>query len=59
MAVHLDLRVTVEGVESREQLAMLTAAGCHHAQGYLLGRPDRVTDQPSPATASPSVPGRR
>ncbi len=39
MAAHLNLRVTAEGVETPEQLAMLTALGCDHIQGYLLGRP--------------------
>jgi EAL domain-containing protein (putative c-di-GMP-specific phosphodiesterase class I) len=26
-------------VETAEQLALLRAAGCHEAQGFLLGRP--------------------
>ena len=40
MAARLNLRVTAEGVETPAQLAVLNAAGCHHAQGYLLGRPE-------------------
>jgi diguanylate cyclase (GGDEF)-like protein len=35
----LGLEVVVEGVESEQQLALLRALACQHAQGYLLGRP--------------------
>ena len=31
------LHVTAEGVEDPRQLRFLAAAGCHHAQGYLIG----------------------
>lgn len=31
--------VVAEGVETREQLDLLTAAGCRFAQGFLLARP--------------------
>ncbi|MDX6641502.1 MAG: hypothetical protein QOF12_2513, partial [Solirubrobacteraceae bacterium] len=34
----LESRVVVEGVETAEQLAHLTARGCEAAQGYFLGR---------------------
>ncbi len=30
---------TVEGVETEEQLGVVTTVGCDRAQGYLLGRP--------------------
>ena len=40
----LNMGVVAEGVETREQLEMLTAFGCTHAQGYLLGRPMPVED---------------
>ncbi|WP_193227766.1 putative bifunctional diguanylate cyclase/phosphodiesterase [Aureimonas psammosilenae] len=33
------LPVTAEGVETREQLALLRREGCGFAQGYLVGRP--------------------
>ena len=39
MGRSLRLNVTAEGVETREQLAMLRALGCDFVQGYLLGRP--------------------
>ena len=35
----LDIRVTAEGVETREQLELLSRAGCTKVQGYLFGRP--------------------
>jgi EAL domain-containing protein (putative c-di-GMP-specific phosphodiesterase class I) len=35
----LDMEVIAEGVETEEQLQMLTDLGCPQAQGYLLGRP--------------------
>jgi diguanylate cyclase (GGDEF)-like protein len=35
----LNMVTTAEGVETREQLLLLRAAGCSFAQGYLLGRP--------------------
>lgn len=35
----LNLAVTVEGVETAEQHAILKQLGCDHVQGYLMGRP--------------------
>lgn len=35
----LDLDVVAEGIETADQLAWARAAGCTHAQGYLLARP--------------------
>jgi EAL domain-containing protein (putative c-di-GMP-specific phosphodiesterase class I) len=35
----LDMRVTVEGIETEAQLEMIRATGCNEGQGYLLGRP--------------------
>jgi predicted signal transduction protein with EAL and GGDEF domain len=35
----LGMRITAEGVESREQLEHLVAKGCDEAQGFLISRP--------------------
>jgi diguanylate cyclase (GGDEF)-like protein len=35
----LDIPVLAEGIETKDQLAILAAEGCDAAQGYLLGRP--------------------
>jgi predicted signal transduction protein with EAL and GGDEF domain len=35
----LHISITAEGIETPEQLAMVRAAGCTHAQGFLFGRP--------------------
>ena len=35
----LGMRITVEGVETHEQLEHLRAEGCDQVQGYLTGRP--------------------
>jgi EAL domain-containing protein (putative c-di-GMP-specific phosphodiesterase class I) len=39
LGAELDMEVIAEGVETEEQLQMLTDLGCLQAQGYLLGRP--------------------
>jgi EAL domain-containing protein (putative c-di-GMP-specific phosphodiesterase class I) len=39
LGAELDMGVIAEGVETEEQLQMLTDLGCPQAQGYLLGRP--------------------
>jgi EAL domain-containing protein (putative c-di-GMP-specific phosphodiesterase class I) len=39
LGAELDMEVIAEGVETEEQLQMLTDLGCPQAQGYLLGRP--------------------
>jgi diguanylate cyclase (GGDEF)-like protein len=39
LAKSLNLTVTAEGVERREQLEWLKARGCHEVQGFLLSRP--------------------
>ncbi|MCJ2121103.1 EAL domain-containing protein [Methylobacterium sp. J-077] len=40
LAHNLDLQVTVEGVETGDQLAILRGLGCDQMQGYLFGRPE-------------------
>ena len=44
LAHSLRLRVTAEGVETEEQLAMLRTMGCDQVQGFLLGRPVPASD---------------
>jgi EAL domain-containing protein (putative c-di-GMP-specific phosphodiesterase class I) len=39
IAAALGAETVAEGVETRAQFAAVAAAGCHHAQGWLLGRP--------------------
>jgi diguanylate cyclase (GGDEF)-like protein len=39
MTKGLDLQTVAEGIESKDQLDVLTAMGCQLGQGYLLGRP--------------------
>jgi predicted signal transduction protein with EAL and GGDEF domain len=49
LAVGLDMSVTAEGVETREQYERLKAMGVNFAQGYLMGRPmpiDELERQP-------------
>lgn len=38
----LDIPVLAEGVETRSQLEFLRKEGCSEAQGYLLGKPERL-----------------
>jgi hypothetical protein len=35
----LDKTVVAEGIETEEQLKLVTSQGCHEGQDYLLGRP--------------------
>ncbi|WP_417769785.1 putative bifunctional diguanylate cyclase/phosphodiesterase [Stappia sp.] len=47
LAERLDISVTVEGVETRQQVDLLTEAGCRIAQGFLFGAPMPVGDLPA------------
>ena len=73
LRITLKMDVVAEGVETNEQMEMVSAFGCTHMQGYLLGRPipkgdirffiDAIrikTGSPSavPIVAAGSVPGR-
>jgi EAL domain-containing protein (putative c-di-GMP-specific phosphodiesterase class I) len=44
MGHSLGLDLVAEGVETPEQLALLTEQGCHLYQGYLFGRPVPLDD---------------
>jgi len=39
LAQTLELNVVAEGVETEEQLSVVKALGCHHAQGFYFSRP--------------------
>lgn len=40
----LNIDTTAEGVETSDQLKLLRAAGCTHAQGYLFSRPCSLSE---------------
>jgi len=42
----LGMSVTVEGVETPEQLAIVRREGCDEVQGYLFGRPSLADELP-------------
>lgn len=44
MANALNISLTAEGVETKEQEAFLSSSACHHAQGYLYSPAIRVND---------------
>jgi diguanylate cyclase (GGDEF)-like protein len=54
LARGLDMSVTAEGVETREQLEGLRTLGVNFAQGYLLGRPVPIGELESQPQFSPS-----
>ncbi|MBD9362134.1 EAL domain-containing protein [Methylomonas fluvii] len=75
MAHKLGLKVIAEGIETHQQLELLTAAGCDYGQGYLFSKPlpasefaqlfdtesQRPTPQPAPASraTTPAKPAGR
>ena len=44
MARTVGIQTIAEGVETEEQLALLTKIGCDQVQGFLLGRPVRASE---------------
>jgi EAL domain-containing protein (putative c-di-GMP-specific phosphodiesterase class I) len=44
LARHLDMVVTAEGVETRQQFELLRAAGAYQVQGYFFARPGPVSE---------------
>jgi diguanylate cyclase (GGDEF)-like protein len=45
----LSVDITAEGVETREQVTLLRAAGCNIVQGFLFGAPKRESSLPEDA----------
>ncbi|RKS80711.1 diguanylate cyclase (GGDEF)-like protein [Motilibacter peucedani] len=54
LAHDLGMSVTVEGVETEEQLAAVRAAGADTAQGWLIGRPVPLAELRTRLLASPA-----
>ena len=44
LAQNLGMDVVAEGVETKEQLALLRRLGCEHGQGYYFSRPSSEAD---------------
>jgi diguanylate cyclase len=55
MARALGCDIVAEGVETQTQLTQLTALDCDFAQGYLIGRPQTVSDALNAFASHPSV----
>jgi diguanylate cyclase (GGDEF)-like protein len=47
LATNLRMHITAEGVETEEQYAFLTEAGCTDIQGYLISRPLPARELPA------------
>ena len=64
LARTLNLRAVGEGVETKEQLAILQERQCHEAQGYLWSKPvpahimGRILAAKRPLVATPARRGR-
>jgi EAL domain-containing protein (putative c-di-GMP-specific phosphodiesterase class I) len=46
LGASLGISTTAEGVETKDQLALLKSEGCHEVQGYLYSKPLPVGDIP-------------
>ncbi len=58
MAQALGLRVVAEGVETNDQVEMLSTLGCHEVQGYLVGKPmtfDQLEERLQPQRSENNV----
>lgn len=57
----LDVTITAEGVETREQATMLRKFGCKQVQGFLYGHPEAADAHPKQQTSGKVTPlrGRR
>lgn len=44
LASEINMKVTVEGIETKEQLEELTLMGCDYLQGYYLGKPSCINE---------------
>lgn len=60
MFLAMKLTIVAEGIETADQYVHLQEAGCHHAQGFFVGRPAPATEtaallQRSRARPRPSV----
>ncbi len=44
LAHNFGMRVIAEGVETEEQMALITELGCNEVQGFLLGKPTSVQE---------------
>ena len=49
----LGLKVVAEGIETEDQLLLLTEMGCRYAQGYHLGRPEPAQELADRLAAEP------
>jgi EAL domain-containing protein (putative c-di-GMP-specific phosphodiesterase class I) len=55
LAHNLELKVLAEGVETREQLAILKYLGCEEIQGYLFGKPISATEFEAKFLRKPTI----
>ena len=55
LAHELDIKVTAEGIETRDQAEALRKMGCDFGQGYLFGRPELLQEEdPRTETTTPT-----